>query len=108
MCIRTIHCYEENELELDSDSHVIVLSNKDSQNIIWEININNSRTKMKTKLNILPFGQATVSIRSSKHGVRKNDKCVIYTEPQTTEKRISKVVFTRDRQPSLETTASPL
>jgi len=46
---------------------------------------------METNLNILPFGQMVITIKSSKIVAGKRDQNVVYSEPRTTEQSVVEV-----------------
>jgi hypothetical protein len=64
--------------------------------------------KMRTTLNILPFGQAHITIKSGKEISKKKEQRASYSEPQTTEEGVVEINFAGDNYSVPKTTAGIL
>lgn len=70
--------------------------------------MNNTGIRMKINLNILPFGQAIITIKCSEVSSEKKEQSVVYSEPRTTERSVTEVNFTEDSYFAPETTVGLL
>jgi|WetSurMetagenome_2_1015567.scaffolds.fasta_scaffold1386033_2 hypothetical protein len=67
-----------------------------------------SVVRMKTTLNILPFGQTAIKIRSGNKTDDEEVQKAIYTKPQTTEESFVEINFCGDNYSIPKTTGGIL